>query len=127
MVSKATYIIGAIALVIVVFIGFRITGQVSADNGKYDDFASCLTDSGAKMYGAFWCSHCSDQKKMFGTSWKLVDYVECDIRGEDGNPELCSFAGITSYPTWIFNDGSRASGLVSFEELSFRTGCLLPE
>jgi len=26
-------------------------------------FAKCLTENGAKMYGAYWCTHCENQKK----------------------------------------------------------------
>ncbi|MFH1400946.1 MAG: hypothetical protein ABIH41_05485, partial [Nanoarchaeota archaeon] len=37
-----------------------------------DDFARCLTQSGATMYGASWCPHCNDQKEMFGSSVHLV-------------------------------------------------------
>ena len=40
--------------------------------GPYDDFAQCLTENDAKMYGAFWCPHCKEQKAMFGSSWKYV-------------------------------------------------------
>ena len=34
--------------------------------GQYDNLAQCLTDKGAKFYGAFWCSHCQEQKAEFG-------------------------------------------------------------
>ncbi|XP_075524052.1 thiol-disulfide oxidoreductase LTO1-like [Primulina tabacum] len=37
-----------------------------------------LRSIGAKLYGAFWCSHCQDQKEMFGReAAKLLNYVEC--------------------------------------------------
>jgi hypothetical protein len=33
---------------------------------------------GAKFYGAFWCSHCYDQKVQFGAqAAELLPYVEC--------------------------------------------------
>ena len=28
--------------------------------GKYDTFASCIKESGALFYGAFWCPHCQE-------------------------------------------------------------------
>ena len=33
--------------------------------GKYDNFAQCLVDSEIKLYSAWWCSHCTDQKKCW--------------------------------------------------------------
>ena len=30
---------------------------------KYDAFARCLSDRGVKMYGAWWCPHCKEQKE----------------------------------------------------------------
>lgn len=48
-----------------------------------------LKAAGAKMYGAFWCSHCFAQKEYFGQE-AMADfpYVECFPQGfyrsEDG-------------------------------------------
>ncbi|MFH1133745.1 MAG: hypothetical protein V1735_04590 [Nanoarchaeota archaeon] len=84
-----------------------------------DDFAKCLTEKGAKMYGAYWCGHCQNQKTAFGESWQYVTYIECG-RGE--NP-ACDDAGIEGYPTWIFADGSRQSGELTFPQLAAKTGC----
>lgn len=41
-----------------------------------------LHDMGAKVYGAFWCSHCFDQKQAFGKQ-AMADfpYVECFPEG----------------------------------------------
>jgi len=116
-------------ILIVVILGFsvaRLTGNASAELGKYDSFAQCLTDSGVKMYGAYWCPHCKDQKKAFGNSFKKVNYVECDARGDNANPQACESAGIKGYPTWIFTDGTRASGNQPLSQLSQRSGCALP-
>jgi hypothetical protein len=38
--------------------------------------AAHLGRAGAKMYGAFWCSHCAEQKEAFGAGAPLP-YVEC--------------------------------------------------
>lgn len=44
--------------------------------------AKRLKDAGAVMYGAFWCSHCFDQKQDFGVQ-AMADfpYVECFPEG----------------------------------------------
>ncbi len=89
------------------------------------EFAQCLTEKGAVMYGAYWCSHCINQKKLFGDSWEFVNYVECSLPGGKGQTEVCVKAGIEGYPTWEFADGSRQSGELSLAALSTTTGCPL--
>lgn len=95
--------------------------------GKYDSFATCLTENQVVMYGAFWCPHCKEQKADFGKAFKRITYVEC---AEPGNPNLqtqaCKDAGINSYPTWEFSDGTQQSGKLSMEYLSQKSGCPLP-
>jgi len=91
-------------------------------------FAQCLKDKGAKFYGAYWCPHCSAQKKLFGKGVKSLDYIECAIPGDSrGLTQPCKDAEIKSYPTWIFADGSRESGEQSFDDLAEKTGCTVPE
>lgn len=44
--------------------------------------AQRLRDGGARMYGAFWCSHCYDQKQSFGEqAMAAFPYVECYPEG----------------------------------------------
>ncbi|MCA9374641.1 MAG: hypothetical protein R3B71_03880 [Candidatus Gracilibacteria bacterium] len=88
------------------------------------DLAMCITDSGAKFYGAYWCPHCADQKKLFGDAMQYIDYIECDAGGENAQPELCTSNNITSYPTWIFADGERLVGTQEIEVLASQAGCL---
>ena len=100
-------------------------GDVVEDT-KYDVFAQCIKDSGATFYGAFWCSHCQAQKKMFGSSAKLLPYVECSQASGQGQLQVCIDKNIEGYPTWEFADLSRLSGEVSLEVLSEKTACPLP-
>lgn len=96
---------------------------------KYDTFAKCLTDRGVKMYGAWWCPHCQEQKEMFGeTSFKLAPYVECGVPGDPkGKNPVCVDAGIKRFPTWQFPPtGERMEQVISLEALSDKTGCPLP-
>ena len=96
-------------------------------NGKYDEFAQCTNDNGAKFFGAYWCAACSQQKSLFGASIKNVNYVECSLPDRGGQNDLCNNARIDTYPTWEFADGSRQQGIVSMERLSEKSGCELPE
>lgn len=42
------------------------------------ELAKRLKAAGAKMYGAFWCSHCFEQKQSFGKEAVAdLPYVEC--------------------------------------------------
>ncbi len=113
-------------LVILVGVVYFTRGQTSLEPGKYDDFAKCLTESGTKMYGAYWCSHCAAQKKLFGSSVKYIPYVECDPRGDNADKAACDAAGVKGFPTWVFPDGTRSEGETSLRQLSIKTNCELP-
>ncbi len=106
---------------------FLFVGCNRVPSGYYDEFAKCLTDKGTVMYGAFWCPHCQRTKKNFGDSFKYINYVECDPRGDNGNPELCQKEKIEGYDTWRFADGSELIGEPAFEDMSAITGCTLPQ
>ena len=93
----------------------------------YVGFAQCLTNKNVTMYGAYWCPHCANQKKLFGTQgFEKVKYVECAVGGPSAQPVLCTEKKIEGYPTWIFPDGSRLQGEISLEELSKKGVCSLP-
>jgi hypothetical protein len=95
---------------------------------KHDAFARCLKDRGVKMYGAWWCPHCIEQKEKFGTSLEEYGpYVECGIKGQtQGQSQVCKDENVKHYPTWQFPPtGERVERVFSLEELSDRTGCSL--
>lgn len=92
----------------------------------YDGFAQCLASSGAKFYGAFWCPHCQNQKKAFSSAQKYLPYVECSTPDSKGQTQACADAKITSYPTWVFADGSQELGEVAMAKLAERSKCSLP-
>ncbi len=89
----------------------------SSDPAWIEGLAKTLTEKGMVMYGAYWCSHCNNQKKMFGDAVKYIDYVECDPQGENANPEECKANNVEGYPTWIY-EGNRYSGEQPLEKLA---------
>lgn len=92
-----------LGVIILGLIGFGIfASKQDSKPGKLDEFAKCITDSGVKFYGAFWCPHCNDQKKMFGTSAKLLPYEECSTLDSKGQLPICKDIKIEGYPTWIY-------------------------
>ncbi len=113
-----------VAILLIVAIGLLIGWHHR--NSRYDAFAQCLTAKQAKMYGAFWCPHCAEQKEMFGSSFKYAPYIECGIQGSRALAKVCQDTDIKRFPTWIFADGTRGEGKKSLEYLSDETGCPLP-
>jgi len=58
----------------------------------------------AKFYGAFWCSHCYDQKQALGKeAMAMIPYVECDKDGHNSQRKLCKEKKIPGYPSWEIN------------------------
>jgi hypothetical protein len=98
----------------------------TAQSNNLDAFARCLGEKNATMYGSFLCSHCEDQKKLFGPSFQYVPYVECSVRGSRQMTFPCMAAQIRLTPTWIFADGERRTGVQPLKDLSVKTACKLP-
>jgi len=115
-----------IVIILAVVIGglFLIPNDASS---KYDGFAECLKDKGAQFYGAFWCPHCAEQKKLFGRAQKYLPYIECSTPDSKGQLQVCTDKGVKSYPTWFFADGTRIDGKASLETLAEKTMCELPQ
>ena len=116
-------------LVIVVLASLYTVMQPKTTQGAPEELealATCLTDSGATFYGAFWCGHCISQKRAFGNAFDLLPYVECST--PDGRDQIaeCAAAGITGYPTWEFADGTRVGGEIALSALAAYSGCPAP-
>jgi hypothetical protein len=107
------------------------SSSTPAGPGKYDALAECIKASGATFYGAFWCPHCQAEKKLFGSSAKLLPYVECSTPDANGQTQICIDKKISSYPTWELKDGTRLptenSAGVTLQTLAAKTGCTLPQ
>ncbi len=113
-----------IVILVVGLVGFFIYN--SNRPGELDDFALCLKDKGLKFYGAFWCPHCQNQKKMFGRSERMLPYIECSTPDGKNQLQFCNDAGIKGYPTWEYPDGSRDEGEIPLDRLAEKSGCQLP-
>lgn len=114
-----------------VYAGINNPATASADSGPPITTTSSqaeialakhLTSVGAKMYGAYWCPHCHDQKDLFGQqAWREVTYVECAPDGQNAQPQVCQTAGIEGYPTWEIN-GKKLSGTQTLQQLAEASG-----
>jgi len=114
-----------IVVLLIGLVGFFIYN--SSRPGGLDGFALCLKDKGLKFYGAFWCPHCQNQKKMFGRSERLLPYIECSTADGRNQLQTCVENNIKGYPTWEYPDGSRDEGEIPLARLSEKSGCLLPQ
>lgn len=124
--KKNIYIGIAIAFIIVVGSLALHKSQKQIPQAEIDKFAKCLGDKGAKFYGAFWCSHCEAQKKLFNNS-KNLPYVECSTSDGNDQTENCKNEKISGYPTWKFSNGEVRQGEQSFSKLSELTKCEEPK
>ncbi|MFH0912418.1 MAG: hypothetical protein V1807_02030 [Patescibacteria group bacterium] len=120
-------------LLIIIWLGWYAISKnnqpVSSENNpsistqEMTALAQCLTDKGFKLYGAFWCGHCQEQKTMFGDAFKYINYIECS--GPDGNSQtaVCTNAGVELYPTWGFPNGQKVPGVMTSGNLIEVSGC----
>lgn len=93
------------------------------DGSEIMQIAKCLTEKDAKLYGSYWCSHCKSQKEMFGGHLSLIQYIECDDKGPNGDSSVCREAEIEAYPTWKSPNLPTLQGVQSLKKLSAWSGC----
>jgi uncharacterized membrane protein len=95
------------------------------------ELAKHLKQVGAKMYGAYWCPHCHDQKQLFGKeAAAFVPYLECAQDGQNSKTEQCLAIAPKvkeqtgkdfGFPTWEIN-GKFYTGTQSLTDLATRSG-----
>ncbi|KAL5679120.1 hypothetical protein ACJX0J_005505, partial [Zea mays] len=108
MTSLAVAVIIASLLITDDFVLQPYETEISTESSPFAiALAKHLHSIGAKMYGAFWCSHCNEQKQMFGhEATKILDYVECFPNGAGKGKKMtaeCAAAGLEGFPTWFIN------------------------
>lgn len=110
--------IGLSALVL----GALIGGAVWKNNApsKYDNLAQCIDDKGGKIYVAYWCSACAQQKELLGSAMRKLEAVECSAPGSR-TFDLCP--DITATPTWELPNGEKVTGVRTPEQLAEMFEC----
>jgi uncharacterized membrane protein len=85
--------------------------------------AEHLSEEDAVFYGASWCPHCQEQKRLFGSSAERLPYVECSPGGRNApQSPSCSRAGIQTYPTWIIDGRPIVGQVLTLAQLAQATG-----
>jgi uncharacterized membrane protein len=100
--------------------GWTISSQSGASEIA---LAEHLKKTGATMYGGWFCSHCYEQKQLFGReAFKgSIKYVECNAEGKNPQVELCQAQKIEGFPTWDIA-GQNYPGVQPLEQLAKLSG-----
>ena len=110
--SETKYYIIAAVIAVLMIAGTAYFVYSANRPGPYDNFAKCLTEKGAVMYGAMeWCKYTQGQRAMFGKSFKYINYHE-----------FTELPGISKTPTWVI-DGKWYENAQSLDKLGELTGC----
>jgi uncharacterized membrane protein/glutaredoxin len=118
---------GAIAALAILLLHGNYMAPQAEPTGPEDPatraLAEHLTEEGVLFYGASWCPHCEEQKRLFGASARRLPYVECSPAGPN-SPQApsCNRAGVQTYPTWIINGRAIVGEVLSLAQLAAATG-----
>ena len=118
---------GAIAAVAILLLHANYVTPQAEPAGPEDPMtralAEHLTEEGALFYGASWCPHCQEQKRLFGASADRLPYVECSPAGRNApQSRLCARAGVNTYPTWIINGRAIVGEVLTLAQLANASG-----
>lgn len=76
----------------------KVTKESSAEANT---LAQRIKKLDGRMYGAYWCSHCFNQKQNLGKqAFEMIEYIECDKEGFNNKHSLCREKKVPGYPTW---------------------------
>ena len=96
----------------------------TASSARARAVAEQLNARGARMFGAWWCSHCADQKETLGKeAFSSLTYIECAADGANSQRALCNENNVPGYPAWQI-DGKLYPGEKSLAELEELLGSL---
>jgi uncharacterized membrane protein len=114
--------IAALVAVVVIHLYYNSDILQAPQDPQMVTLVAHLQSTGAKFYGASWCTSCQRQKKIFGALAKDLPYVECSPFGRSGAPATeCTIKGIDNFPTWIIKNKPTV-GVLEPEELARLSG-----
>jgi hypothetical protein len=90
---------------------------LSSSSPRALEISSQLQSLDTHFYGAYWCSHCYEQKEELGKeAMAKIPYIECSKEGRNSQTQLCKEKNVPGYPTWEIN-GKLYPGEQALEEL----------
>ena len=95
---------------------------VSASSPAKIALAEHLTSMGARVFTAYWCPHCHDQKEAFGKEAAAkLQVIECAEDGANSQAQLCKQQGVQGFPSWQIK-GVLDSGVKPLDTLADLSG-----
>jgi uncharacterized membrane protein/glutaredoxin len=118
---------GALAAVVILVLHANYVAPQAEPTGPEDPMIRALAEHLAKegvvFYGASWCPHCQEQKRLFGASASRLPYVECSLGGPSApQSTACRQAGVQSYPTWVINGRATVGQVLTLAQLADASG-----
>jgi len=108
----------AITIIIIIAVILLAYYIINKDTNNLDEeLAKCIGQNSV-LYVQPGCSHCENQKRLFGDNIKHINQFLCN----QDNWKTCSDLGITATPTWRIKD-KNYRGTHSIETLKKLTGC----
>src|SRR5262245_38289246 len=118
---------GAFAALVILLVHANYVAPQAEPEGPEDPMvralAEHLADEGAEFYGASWCPHCQEQKRLFGASARRLPYIECSPAGPNApQAPSCNIAGVQSYPTWKIKGRTIVGQVLTLAQLADASG-----
>jgi uncharacterized membrane protein len=118
---------GALAAVVILLLHANYVAPQAEPTGPEDPMvralAEHLAERGVLFYGASWCPHCQEQKRLFGASAGRLPYIECSLGGPTSpQSAACRNAGVQSYPTWVIDGRATAGQVLTLAQLADASG-----
>lgn len=104
-------------IAVVVIIAIVIIHLTKKTSGIVDESVAKCIGQNSILYVQLGCSHCEDQKNLFGNSYQYLNVTDCFY--ETG---VCINNSIEATPTWVIKD-QRYVGVQTVEKIKELTGC----
>ncbi len=89
-------------------------------------FATALRDAGVELFCADWLEACTQQRELLRDGGKFLPFIEVTNSDRSANHRFMD-KGLTTVPTWDFQNGIRATGMLSVAQISALAGIAIPQ
>jgi len=115
--EKKNLLITISFIVLAIAIAFAVMTLTKKPSITTDDAVAKCIGKNSVLYVQLGCSHCEDQKKLFGTNYQYLNTIDCFYQ-----TQKCIADGIEGTPTWVIK-GQKYVGVQTVEKLQELTNC----